>query len=432
MESGNRWISWNGNIAHPYNELYKPNTENEISDIVKNSKNIRVFGEGKSSADIAAGTETLISLENYCSIVSEDIEKREITVQAGIGLKKLIEEVEKRGWAIPCLPDIDAISLGGALSTGTHGTGREGHLLSGYVTAMNIVNAEGNIIDVKEDSKEIEAYRLSLGLLGIISTVTLKCEKIYNLILEEQPVKDSKWFPNYKKLLVENDFTRILWLPHTNYGYQITGNRIAETENIKLKSAPKWHRYRRKISAILYKRSSKKPQFTATANKILSKLFFKAKTKQVGTLYGATVTKSRGSTLELAEWTIALERFDDLFLDLKSLLNDKNNNTYVHIPMDIRFIKSDSTWLSYAYNQDTVTIGCVSRNAADADNYEAFKTVEKIFLKHGGRPHFAKRFSAGAEELKKLYPKWNDFIELRRKIDPNGKFLNSYLKGIFE
>lgn len=98
--------------------------------------------------------------------------------------------------------------------------------------------------------------------------------------------------------------------------------------------------------------------------------------------------------------------------------------------MDVRFVQKDNAWLSYAYKEDIVTMGCVSRNAATADTYEAFKSVERIFLKHGGRPHWGKRFAAKDAQLSKIYPKWEDFKELRRELDPTNKFLNPYLSKL--
>ena len=99
--------------------------------------------------------------------------------------------------------------------------------------------------------------------------------------------------------------------------------------------------------------------------------------------------------------------------------------------MDIRFIYKDNSWLSYAYQEDTVTMGCVSRNAATADTYEAFKTIETIFLKHGGKPHWGKRFTAKDAALSKIYSKWGDFKQLRHRMDPTNKFLNPYLSKLF-
>ena len=95
--------------------------------------------------------------------------------------------------------------------------------------------------------------------------------------------------------------------------------------------------------------------------------------------------------------------------------------------MDIRFLKNDKSWLSYAYGQDCVTIGCVCRIAEAADQYEAFSVIETVFRRHGGRPHWAKRHKMVGDEFSELYPKWNNFLALRTKLDPSGKFLNSYL-----
>ena len=432
MESNGKWISWNENIRHNHRELFTPESEEEIIQIVRGTNSrLRVFGERKSSADIAAGTETLISLNKYQDILSIDKEKKEICVQSGITLKKLLVKIEDLGWAIPCLPDIDEITLGGALATGTHGTGKNGHLLSQYVISMRIITASGEVLEVEEDSDLIEAFRLSIGLLGITSTVRLQCIESYSLQLLERPVSDKKWLSQYRDLVEKHDFTRILWLPHTNHGYVITGDVRENPENKYHYKTPWWHKYRRTVSAFLYKYTTNYPKLTVLANRIIYALFFTSKVSHFGTLYEATVTKSRGSTLELAEWTIDLNRFETLFLDLKKSLNDRNNQAYAHIPMDIRFIRADKTWLSYAYKQDTVTIGCVSRHASKADSYEAFEIMEEIFLKHGGRPHYAKRFKAGRIELEKMYPRWDDFIELRRKMDPKGRFLNQYLDKIY-
>lgn len=425
------WTSWNGNIKHPFSNLLEPVSEEEISKIVSEANNVRVFGTKCSSADIAAGTETLISLKNYRNIINIDKDKLQITVQCGITLEELITKVEELGWCIPCLPDIDTITLGGALSTGTHGTAKDGLLLSGYVIKIRLVQATGDVVEIDNKNEIFDAARVSVGLLGILSTVTIQCEPLFNMKLVEEPMKDELWLRNCMKMLNENDFLRILWLPHTGSGYVIRGNKIDLHKKVKIKNGPWFHKYRRGVSKYLYGLTIKSPYLTVWANRIIYWLFFRSKIEKSGTLYGASVTKSRGSTLELAEWTIALDRFEETFRELKKELNNFKNGAFAHIPMDIRFIKNDKSWLSYAYNQDTVTIGCVTRNAESAQFYKAFDIIEKVFLKNSGRPHWAKRFKAGAKELSELYPQWNNFIELRGKMDPQGKFLNSYLKEIF-
>ncbi len=428
-DSSGIWLSWNENLKHPYSKTHIIKTEKDIINAVKDADKIRFFGSKQSSSDIAAGTTTLIDIREYNKIINIDDSKLQITVQSGVLLKDLIENIEAQGWCIPCLPDINTITIGGAIATGTHGT--NGHLLSEYIAKCKLVLADGMILEISNQDELINAVRVSIGTLGVFSEITFQCEPSYTLHLKEGPEKDSNWLVNLKDNLEKYDFLRILWLPHTGNGYVIKGEKINPNKKIKTKSGPSHLKHRRTASKILYKYTNRFPWFTAIANKILYTIFFKSKKEHKGSLYQATVTKSRGSTLELAEWTIPMNKFPDVFSEMKEEINKWSNDSFIHIPMDIRFVKKDQAWLSYAYNEDIVTMGCVCRNAKSANEYEAFKTVESIFLKHGGKPHWAKRFSAKNDELEKLYPKWNDFKKLRKEMDPSNKFLNNYLAEIF-
>lgn len=428
-EKNGVWTSWNDNISYNYESLYKITSEKELQEVVKKSEKIRIFGNKQSSADIASGVATLVDIKNYNKVISLNDSGFTITVQSGIILGDLLEIIEKKGWCIPCLPDINTITVGGALATGTHGT--SGKLLSEYVTNFRMVLADGSIKIVTEEDELIHAVRVSLGALGVLSEITFKCEPIYTLHIKEGPQDDVVWLPKIKERLKKYDFLRILWLPHTDKGYVITGKKIDPNTEIKEDLGPSYLKHRRTASKILYKYSHIFPWITAIANKLLYKGFFSATKEHKGSLYQATVTKSRGSTLELAEWTIDLNVFPEVFEELKKEINKWSNKSFIHIPMDVRFVNKDQSWLSYAYNKDIVTMGCVSRNAATADTYEAFKSIEKIFLKYGGKPHWAKRFMAKDAQLSIVYDKWEDFKLLRTKFDPTDKFMNPYLEKLF-
>ena len=423
------WTSWNENLIYNYKSLYKITSEKELQEVVKTSEKIRFFGSKQSSADIAAGVETLIDITTYNKILSFNDSEHTVTLQSGVILGDLLEAVEAKGWCIPCLPDINTITIGGALATGTHGT--SGKLLSEYMTKCSIVLADGSIKTITDKDDLIDAVRVSLGVFGVFSEITFKCEPIYTLHVKEGPEDDSVWLPKINERLKKHDFLRILWLPHTDKGYVITGDKIDPNTEVIEDLGPAYLKHRRTASKILYKYSHVFPWITAIANKLLYRGFFSSTKEHKGSLYQATVTKSRGSTLELAEWTIGLDVFPTVFEELKTEINKWSNKSFIHIPMDVRFVYKDKSWLSYAYGKDTVTMGCVSRNAATADTYEAFRSIEKIFLKYGGKPHWAKRFTAKDAELSKVYTKWEDFKFLRRELDPTNKFLNPYLSEIF-
>ena len=423
------WTSWNDNISSNYESLYKITSEQELQEIVKKSEKIRVFGNKQSSADIASGVATLVDMRTYNQVIHFNESAKTITVQSGIILGDLLEIIESKDWCIPCLPDINTITIGGALATGTHGT--SGKLLSEYVINFRMVLADGAIKTITEKDNLINAVRVSLGALGVLSEITFQCEPLYTLHIKEGPEDDTLWLPKIKERLQNHDFLRILWLPHTDKGYVIIGDKIDSNTVIKEDLGPSYLKHRRTASKILYKYSHVFPWITAIANKLLYKGFFSTIKEHKGSLYQSTVTKSRGSTLELAEWTIGLDLFPQVFEELKTEINKWSNKSFIHIPMDIRFVYKDKSWLSYAYKKDIVTMGCVSRNAATADTYEAFKSIEKIFLKYGGKPHWAKRFKAKDKQLSLVYAKWEDFKLLRTKFDPTNKFMNPYLEKLF-
>ena len=425
QKNNGTWVSWNENVTHNYKSLYKITTEEELQKVIKNSEKIRVFGSKQSSADIASGLETLVDITTYNKILSYNDSEHTVTVQSGVILGDLLDAIEAKGWCIPCLPDINTITIGGALATGTHGT--SGKLLCEYMTDCSIVLADGSLKRINEKDEMIDAVRVSLGVLGVMSEITFKCEPIYTLHVKEGPEDDSEWLPKIKERLQKHDFLRILWLPHTDKGYVITGDKINPDTEIAENLGPAYLRHRRTASKILYKYSHIFPWTTAIANKLLYRGFFSSTKEHKGSLYQATVTKSRGSTIELAEWTIGLDKFPKVFEELKTEINKWSNKSFIHIPMDVRFVYKDKSWLSYAYVEDTVTMGCVSRNAATADTYEAFKSIEKVFLKYGGKPHWGKRFTAKDAGISKIYSKWEDFKVLRKELDPTNKFLNPYL-----
>jgi len=425
QKNNGTWVSWNENVTHNYKSLFKITTEEELQKVIKNSEKIRVFGSKQSSADIASGLETLVDITTYNKILSYNNSDHTITVQSGVILGDLLDAIEAKGWCIPCLPDINTITIGGALATGTHGT--SGKLLCEYMTDCSIVLADGSLKRINEKDEMIDAVRVSLGVLGVMSEITFKCEPIYTLHVKEGPEDDSEWLPKIQERLKKHAFLRILWLPHTDKGYVITGDKINPDTEIAENLGPAYLKHRRTASRILYKYSHIFPWTTAIANKLLYRGFFSSTKEHKGSLYQATVTKSRGSTIELAEWTIGLDKFPKVFEELKTEINKWSNKSFIHIPMDVRFVYKDKSWLSYAYGEDTVTMGCVSRNAATADTYEAFKSIEKVFLKYGGKPHWGKRFTAKDAGISKIYSKWEDFKVLRKELDPTNKFLNPYL-----
>jgi len=447
------WESWNKQISHAYSNLYTPKNLEELSNTIKDCESLRVLGTGKSSADICGGSENLLSLDNLNKVLALGSGKKNtgkilVEAEAGISLKDLLMYLEAQGYCIPALPDIDDISLGGAIATGTHGTGKSALSLSDYVAGVCLLTAEGKILalgDFPENSprpsdekteapKELslEAFKVSLGLLGVSYSISLEVQKLFTLAIQEKRVRNAQWEKYWPYWQEAYDFTRVLFLPHTGYGWLILGKRYdteapfgPSPENPDLKN-------RRTVSHELYRKAQKDAFAVIKANKILQRRFFSKPLRRLGSLYKTTVTSSRSGTMVLAEWTVPFSRFEACFKTLRRRLENRSNPAGAHIPMDVRFFRKSDAWLANSWEEDTVSLGCVCRVSEIAKYYKAFDIMEETFLEFGGRPHWAKTFKCGPEMLKTLYPKMQDFIELRRIMDPSGKFLNTYLKQYFE
>jgi len=98
-------------------------------------------------------------------------------------------------------------------------------------------------------------------------------------------------------------------------------------------------------------------------------------------------------------------------------------------PIECRYTKQDQAWLSPFQNEDKISIAV---HCYYQDPYQnLFADIEPIFRKLDGRPHWGKIHSLKKKDLAAIYPDWEAFLNLRRQLDPQGKFLNDYLKGLF-
>ena len=95
----------------------------------------------------------------------------------------------------------------------------------------------------------------------------------------------------------------------------------------------------------------------------------------------------------------------------------------------VRFVKGDDIWLSPFYQRDTCSIAVHRYFEEDFTPY--FKSIEPIFRKYNGRPHWGKLNTLSRDDFRQLYPKWDDFSNVRRELDPLGRFLNPYLRELF-
>src|SRR3954470_16805270 len=219
------WVNWSGSQRATPARLASPRSRAELAEaIVAGPGPVRVAGAGHSFSAGALTSGTLISLDNLARVLDADHESGLVRVEGGIRLKALSRELHTRGLAMPNLGDIDAQSLAGALATGTHGTGVRFPNLSGQVVSVELVLADGSERTI-DGGDELRAARVSLGALGVIAAVTIRCVGSFRLRNDDHPEPLDEVLANVHERVEAHDHFEFWTFPHADIALTRTHDR---------------------------------------------------------------------------------------------------------------------------------------------------------------------------------------------------------------
>jgi L-gulonolactone oxidase len=217
------WTNWGRNQVCAPAEIRRPASEGELVDLVKqaagNGQRVKAVGAGHSFTSIACTDGVLVDLERYARVLNHDAATGRVTVEAGIPLHRLSDELDTRGLALENLGDIDRQSIAGATQTATHGTGLRYRNLSSQIVGLRLVTADGSVLDCSPTEKAdvFDAVRVGLGALGLVSTVTLQSVPAFRLHAIEEPVPVDDVLAHLDDLVAHNDHFEFYWVPHTRW-----------------------------------------------------------------------------------------------------------------------------------------------------------------------------------------------------------------------
>nr|XP_048334534.1 probable L-gulonolactone oxidase 6 isoform X2 [Ziziphus jujuba var. spinosa] len=163
----------------------------------------------------------LISTKNLNRVLKINEEAKTITLEAGVTLKELINEAANAGLALPYTPYWLGLTIGGLLSTGSHGSTLwgKGSSVHDYVTELKIVSPgspEDGYVKVrvlKDGDEELDAARVSLGVLGVLSQVTLRLEPMFKRSITYKTKTDSDLGDEIASFGSKHEFADIIWYP---------------------------------------------------------------------------------------------------------------------------------------------------------------------------------------------------------------------------
>jgi FAD-linked oxidoreductase len=403
----------------------------ELSSLVARASSrgekVKAVGSGHSFTSAAATDGRMVRLDNLTGISHVDHVKNQVTVGAGTRLSELNTLLDAEGLAMANLGDIAYQTVAGAISTSTHGTGKALTGLAGQVVAMTLVNGHGEILECSgtTNSDILDVGRVSVGALGIITEYTLQVVPSFRLRALEQPMKLDEVLENIHELAAAHDHFEFFWIPHTRWALTKRNNRTDDA----LAPLPR-------VKGWIDKTFMENYAFGALCR------VGRARPSLIPRL--ATALPSSGSREYVdqsfkifasprivrfyeMEHALPVDAVAPALRDIRSMIERKGY--LLNFPIEVRFTKGDDVPLSTAHGRDSAYIAVHVYKGMESEPF--FRDVEDILRGYNARPHWGKMHYRDADELSTLYPRWDEFISLRNRLDPQRTFANAYTDTVF-
>ena len=424
-----RLRNWTGDVRWRPARIDRPDTQDElVACIRRTAMPIRVIAAGHSFNALCATDHQAIQLDRLSGLLSADHERNEITVQAGTRLRDLGPLLARQGLALENQGDIDTQSLGGMLATGTHGTGTRLGCIASQVIELTLITASGDtlILSRSLDERRFRAAAVSLGALGILSQVRLKLCPAYRLSEVRRRVPLDEILINVASIAPRHRHFEFFWFPHADLVLTKTLDPAPAEEdppnrlrpfltNLLLENFAFW---------LTCQASRLRPTWTPAVNAFCSRTLDES--EYLGPAH-RIFPAPRLVRFHEMEYAVPAERGPDCLRELREFI--VRRKLPVSFPIEYRYVGKDDLFLSPFFGRDSATI---SINVFHRNSYkEYFDGAEAIFRNHTGRPHWGKKHNAGPSWLRRVYPHWDDFKLIRQELDPQGRFLNPHLRGLF-
>jgi FAD/FMN-containing dehydrogenase len=436
-------VDWSGFTDYGKVEVYAPRDEGEISSLVRHCrasrKKLRVVGLRTSWSALWYCKDVMISAKNLDRI-EIDVQGRTVTCGAGTTLTRLHQALWEKGLTLETAPGVDWVTVGGAISTASHGSGHAS--ISSSMIGCRLVTADGEVVAIGEGDERLDAVRVSMGMLGVLATVTLRVVPAFHVRARRSRIPTGDW----KRFLTEGEMSYAHWFPHTEHSILVRVDVLSdprEAQRIVASTArteadplsdPQGIRgtegavfspdkYRRAVAEL----ANLVPSTFPARNRYLLDVYY-PDSDRVGPAHEMLMSY-RTQPIAGSEWAVPVARFDAVLSDLQAEI--AKGDFYLPIVW-LKKVKAETAWLRAA-DEDCVQCGMYHDVIAGTPSHvkEMVTRVEPIMIKHGGRPHLGKLIYMPPSDLKRLYPHWEKFDNLRQQMDPEGMFWSEAIEARF-
>ena len=409
--------NWAGNITYSAARLHRPATLEQVQELVSRSNKVRVLGSRHSFNEIADCNEDLISLEQLDRVIALDRERHTVTIEGGVRYGPLCQYLQREGYALHNLASLPHISVAGACATATHGSGNANGNLATAVTALEFVNATGEVISLSraEHGEQLQGAVVGLGGLGVITKLTLEIQPTFNM--------NQNVYENLPLTQLEDHFDEI---SSSAYSVSLFSDWQNESFNqVWLKRRVTEGSAGAEHSTFFGARPAptrRHPIISVSAENCTEQMGISGSWYERLPHFRIGFTPSSGEELQ-TEYLIP-RHYVVLAIQAINRLRD-------HIfPLlqisEIRTIAADTLWMSPCYQQP-----CVAIHFTWIKDWPSVKQllplIEEQLAPFQARPHWGKLFTLPPAQVQALYERLPDFQDLLRHYDPEGKFRNTFL-----
>lgn len=387
---------------------------------------LRVVGAGHSWTPLVETAGTLLSLDNMQGLIAFAPTDHRATLWAGTRLHRALRLLWKAGFSLANQGDIDRQSIAGAFSTGTHGTGKNFGVLATQVAHYRFVDGQGQIHDVYPDEQPelFRSLQVSLGLLGVITQVSLQVEPRYYLRLVKKIEPLDTVLERSEEYLRTHRHFEFFWFPYSDVAL------VKLTDRSESPSTPSvWRRW---VIDALWENGAfwvvnKLAQWFPTRSISLCRFAGRNMTaeERIDKAY-RIFASPRWVRFREMEYGVPAEVGPEVMREIRRWI--ERQQPAVSFPIEYRYVKGDDIPLSPAYGGDRVFIAVHMYHRMPYESY--FRGIEAIFQAYEGRPHWGKMHTAPAEYLHRVYPELGRFLALRERLDPMGVFLTPYFRQL--
>ena len=425
------WRNWAGDQACAPVDRLRPAGREELAEAVAAAAaaghKLSIPGSGHSFTETAMTDGTMIDVGALGGVIDADRSSGLVKVGAGTVLADLNEQLHELGLAMENLGDIDRQTIAGAISTGTHGTGAKLRNISSQVVALELVLADGSVreLTAEADPELLRAARVSIGALGAICSITLRCLPAFTLLRVDTPEPREEVFDSFQERADAHEHFELFTFPYADSALVLERNRTEGPPRPRSRTA-------------------------AFLNDVVLENWALEAISAGGKAFPRAIPAFSRLAARLASGSTATDRSDRIFANerrvrftemeygvprehgpeaARRVIEWIRSNRYpVFFPIEMRVTAADDALLSPSHERDTAYIAVHQYRGMRWRPY--FEAVEEIMNEYGGRPHWGKRHFQTAATLAERYPRWAEFQAARDELDPGHAFTNEYAERV--